>query len=488
MQISDNKRFSRESVLHTIEDEWNLDAKNEEVAKYFYSYDDIASIIRGRKCFVIGRKGSGKTAICEHIIESKAYNTSSTKLSFKNFPFNQLYSLEDHAYTRPNQFITLWKLLLYCRICEMMRDNCGLSNTITDKLRKVFPKHNITSLSREISTYINSLSIGALGMNAGLGWEKQENDKKIDWIGAVEILEQFIVENCTNGHTYFVVFDELDEDYNVIALKDRRDEYFMLLTSLFKAVQYVKSTFRKAKLDIFPVVFLRDDIYKLIDDADKNKWRDFEISLNWTMPEIKRLIAHRLAIVLNEDPVDCDFNTLWKSIATPSVNYGGRQRKTISAIDYISFSTLNRPRDFVCFIKLCCKEAIKRGENRITASVIHQIDREFSSSFRGELKDEIAPLIPQIDEIFSMISRMHKMIVPQDEFRTELKTLIKNNNISDLTEDQIIEILFDFSVIGNISNIGDHRKYFKYTHSNMTWNNRESVVIHRGLLKSLHLE
>jgi len=488
MQISDNKRFGSESVLHIIDDEWNLDAKNEEIAKYFYSYDDIASIIRGRKCFVIGRKGSGKTAICEHIIESKAYNTSSTKLSFKNFPFNRLYSLEDKAYTRPNQFITLWKLLIYCRICEMMRDNCGLPDEITIKLHKVFPKRNITSLSNEINTYINALSIGTLGVNAEVGFGKQEKDKKIDWIEAVELLEQFVIENCTKGHTYFVVFDELDEDYNVTGLKDRRDEYFMLLTSLFKAVQYVKATFRKAKLDILPIVFLRDDIYKLIQDADKNKWRDFEVSLNWTMPEIKRLIAYRLAKVLNKDPIDCDFDTLWKVIATPVVNYGGSQRKTISTIDYISFSTLNRPRDFVCFIKLCCKEAIKRRENRISASVIHQIDREFSSSFRGELKDEIAPLIPQIDEVFSMISRMHKMIVPQDEFRTELDKLICSNNISDLTVDKIIQILFDFSVIGNIAKVGNIRKYFKYTHSNMTWNNQEAVVIHRGLFKSLHLE
>lgn len=97
-------------------------------------------------------------------------------------------------------------------------------------------------------------------------------------------------------------------------------------------------------------------------------------------------------------------------------------------------------------------------------------------------------MIPQIDEIFSMISRIHKMIVPQEEFRTELKALIESNQIKDLTVDQIIEILFDFSIIGNISNIDNHRRYFKYTHSNMTWNNWESVVIHRGLLKSLHLE
>ena len=69
----------------------------------------------GDYSLVIGRKGTGKTAIAEFICraESKDLGTfkrdyQSQKLSFKNFPFNELYKLSDDRFTHPNQYITMY--------------------------------------------------------------------------------------------------------------------------------------------------------------------------------------------------------------------------------------------------------------------------------------------------------------------------------------------------------------------------------------------
>src|SRR5262249_14452277 len=66
----------------------------------------IEQLLSGKKYFVVGRKGTGKTAISEYIRKIQKHDVFSEKLTFKNFPFNELYSLSNNKYTMPNQYIT----------------------------------------------------------------------------------------------------------------------------------------------------------------------------------------------------------------------------------------------------------------------------------------------------------------------------------------------------------------------------------------------
>ena len=94
-------------TLKNISKNWKLEAKLENTEKYFFNYLEVDKIVSQDKCYVIGRKGSSKSAICEHIIKRKEYNAFSVKHNFKNFPFNKLYHLDNQKYTAPNQYITL---------------------------------------------------------------------------------------------------------------------------------------------------------------------------------------------------------------------------------------------------------------------------------------------------------------------------------------------------------------------------------------------
>ncbi|MCR9236321.1 MAG: hypothetical protein NXI17_06585 [Alphaproteobacteria bacterium] len=110
------------SVLKEIS-RWSIEAKDEDNSRYFFHFDDVSDIEEGRKNYVIGRKGTGKTAIAEYLHNDKNYNQFSRLLSFKNFPFNSLYSHADESYNRPNQYITLWLYVIYHYICSMLAEN-----------------------------------------------------------------------------------------------------------------------------------------------------------------------------------------------------------------------------------------------------------------------------------------------------------------------------------------------------------------------------
>ncbi len=86
---------------------WKLEAKFDDNQRYFFVIPEIETIENGNKCYVIGRKGTGKTAISEYLSNKSSHDLFSCKLSFKNFPFNDLYALQDNSYTYPNTYITL---------------------------------------------------------------------------------------------------------------------------------------------------------------------------------------------------------------------------------------------------------------------------------------------------------------------------------------------------------------------------------------------
>lgn len=111
-------------LLEEIED-WKLEAKLENSQRYFYHTRVVARILKGQKLYIVGRKGTGKTAISEHLVNIKEPNLFAQKLTFKNFPFNKLYELQDSGFTKPNQYITLWKYVIYSTICKLMANRKG---------------------------------------------------------------------------------------------------------------------------------------------------------------------------------------------------------------------------------------------------------------------------------------------------------------------------------------------------------------------------
>ena len=46
---------------------WKLEAKFEDTERYFYEFAAVEKLLSGERSFVIGRKGTGKTAISEFI-------------------------------------------------------------------------------------------------------------------------------------------------------------------------------------------------------------------------------------------------------------------------------------------------------------------------------------------------------------------------------------------------------------------------------------
>ncbi len=486
LETKSKKNQNSKAVITSISDNWKLEAKLETQKNYFYHLEEANQILNKNKYYVIGRKGSGKSSISEYILGLKNFETHCEKLSFKNFPFNDLYDLDNKKFTAPNQYITLWKYLIYSTVAKLMAVNQQIDSTVRSKLSEIYTPDPIKSLSRTISSW-TSAEFGAtiLGTGGNFKLGKDVQTQTINWIERVNALEDIIMNYCDQS-TYFIIFDELDEDYRTIK-SEEHSQYNYLLTSLFKAVQDIKYTFSSTKINLCPIVFLRDDIYSLIRDSDKNKWRDFKIEIEWNSEKIKKLIAYRISKDANSETI-LNFQTAWDLIfQNTELKAGNRQTVTVNLFDYIARSTHLRPRDFIRYFQVCSEETINRNASKISNDTVKFVDRAFSNYLKDEIVDELTPLLPDIEEIFQIISNLRKQAFTIEEFKNEYTKYLVSKTVLEENIDFVLDVLFKFSVLGNQNKKKADVLYFKYMQTNMNLNRNENLVVHRGLFKALQI-
>ena len=479
----ENIKNRNQAAFRTIIYEWKLEAKEED-SKYFYFVDEAKEILSGRKNLVIGRKGEGKTAIAQYIYQNNDQNTFTEKLSFKDFPFNVLYSLSDEQYTRPNQYISIWKYLIYTTICKKMITNQAIDTDVTNKLKKIFPpEDNRKQLAKLIEKYtVKDFGFQILGSGINISGEKGKST--VDWIEIIDILEDTILGSIDDSN-YYILFDELDEDYKYFKTETERENYFDLVTGLFKAVHDIKTLFKNNKLNVYPVVFLRTDIYELITYSDKNKWSDSIINLTWTPEKIKRLLTYRLNIVLNESTLS--FDECWNKLFSRKPWWiGSNKKKRINSFEYMLRSTQNRPRDFIKFFQECAKQVLENNKALVNQQIIRLADSEFSEYMRNEIIDEIYSVLPEYNDVFSILSQIRKQTFDPQEFVDKYDEMVKKGDIQNRGAEKVLTLLFEYSVIGNAPSI-KNQSIYKYEKNNARFNFREKIIIHRGLFKALQI-
>ena len=64
---------SSNDIICSIAENWQLDAMQENMCKYFFTHNDLSLIQNGKNCYVIGRKGSGISAICQYLVTDGQY-------------------------------------------------------------------------------------------------------------------------------------------------------------------------------------------------------------------------------------------------------------------------------------------------------------------------------------------------------------------------------------------------------------------------------
>jgi hypothetical protein len=483
--------------LRTLRDFGRVEAERDFDADYFIPSRAWTTVRRATRPIVLGRKGAGKTAIRE-ALKNETYLDPEifvSHLSLGDYPWALHDEIADPAMGSKGRYLAGWTFLILVELTKLVvvedqSDRSGQPARVAEGLRAFLeknwgeltfdPKATFEKLEYKISGGIRPSAAGfSIG---GIEWSPVERNRlrqrlaeMNDWLrSGLEVVIR------TDAH-YFVVFDGLDLDYAV----DNRQLQDSII-GLLRAAETVFDWLRDLDLRTAPIVLVRDDVFENLDFADRNKMQmDSTIEIRWASDpdgedNLRELMAARIRALLDV-PAQQD---AWDAVFDRTA--------LIDDVDlyrYITVRTFNRPRDIIVFSNECLRQAQNRlrrgvGEPVIGAEDVRSAEDRYSTYLRDEIRDEMAGHYPAWSDWLEVIRDIGKPEFDSDTFGERCKHVVTEG----VTLEQILERLYEFSVIGYLRDAGGRDPYFRYLDPAVPFNRRAGrFVVHPGLNRVLDL-
>lgn len=298
---------------------------------------------------------------------------------------------------------------------------------------------------------------------------------------------------CLNPkHFYYIAFDQLD-----LGFDSSSAEYANRVIGLLLASRDINLAAREAGIQLFVVIFLRDDIYDCLHFEDKNKMTENFVSLiEWDTPRTKKtlkgLMERRFAIVLGEkdSPIP-----RWEDVFNESREMPGHQTK----YEHMRDRTYLRPRDFIKFTNCALGRYKERAAsaalgqddaNKIDNVDVHNARIEFSEYFLREIDDEVHKHVPEYDKDLDALRALGKWQFERGEFEAIFTT---QQPAAGISASEVLERLYEFSFIGFYRaggrGFGGSEYMFKYREPRTRFDPTSTRFrIHPGLIEVMGLK
>ena len=210
---------------------------------YFLDQGYWREIIEKKTYYVIGRKGTGKSAIYNWIHNRQMEKGMViSNLSFRSFPFEKFLRLSDDDFSRPNQYQSIWKYIIlseYAKQIVLDEKNYETSDSykeLVDFVNFRFGK-NLNELHAKITTNTRKTEFGL--QYSGFG-PKTTNETGVQLGDGIENiaeinvrLEELVFSNLSvTKQAYVIQFDQLDDNYTLYV--DNRKYFESLMSTLFE--------------------------------------------------------------------------------------------------------------------------------------------------------------------------------------------------------------------------------------------------------------
>lgn len=468
------------------------------ISNYFFPIDGFSDVKSGKVRYVIGRKGSGKTAIIEKIKSDMRDSSMAffSQLSLRNFPTASFSTLQDKAKSDKSKYVAAWQFLIYVELAKLiLQDNGATPTHVTEDLYTFLSINNLDS-DIGFSETVNILKENKNKVTVKGGWISAENNSggseqalvKVHFNKAVEMLSRLLVQ-VESESEYRLFFDELDEGYSS---DDQRLN--LMILALIRAVEDSALVLRSDNLNFNPLLVLRSDIYDILEDNDLNKIDDYTLFIRWSLdPKITAgdtLDGEKLMTLRNVVNTRITASTATGSVIsdtwhTVSIDEDQGIPYSVGSLwKYMANRTFERPRDIIKFLKISAKYQ-RQGRLRYAAVELAEID--YSDWLYKEIKDEIQSHLPVWRQSLQAITRVGRGRFSLEEFEASLgkdSVITKWFESNSKNAIDIAEVLFKFGVIGNLEN---RRWLFGYKDNALAFDPDMELIVHYGLHKKLRL-
>lgn len=445
-------------------------AENEltELANYYLETDEFKRTIRGEVRIVVGRKGSGKTAIFAQTKEHASKNSKNLVLDLKPDGYKLLKFKESvldllKKGTMEHTLMAFWEYLLLLEICHRIIDSDRITHLRNpalfepyNQILNFYESHNYDQdgdFSERLSQLLERIRSDYQAKYPTTNQKDLTTAEVTELIfnHDVKSLREQVELYLKNKNEVWILFDNLDKGWPSHGVQA---EDIIIIKTLIEALRKLERQLQKHSIDTHSVIFLRNDVYELLITETADRGKESKVVIDWKDPELlKELVRRRL--LNNEEFLslqDQPFTQLWSQIFSPL--YKGEETS-----NYLIERSLMRPRYLLDLINKCKGIATNLNHSKIQEPDIEKGLYDYSSELVTHINLEIQDVHSSTENIlYALID------TPARTSIYNIEQLLLAHQIDPHKIPEIIDILLWHAVLG-ISTGPDEIKYiFNYNY------------------------
>lgn len=456
--------------------EWGDDSaeRDPNLLDYFVASEPFQRLAKKTKSIVIGRKGSGKSALRSklsetfksesntHVINlSPQYNSIKTVLNDKEIVEN--YGKEiffQHTWLRQMMLDALCEVGHNCK-GKYIEGSLEFARNISKELNRTSKDlvENITDILSSIKMKVGN--IAELGIHL---------EKELRNIAEVDSLSHHLLNLCESGAKFVIMVDDLDLGW------DNSETANNLLLGLLYASNFLSGMHK----NIHTIIFLREDVYSILisQTQHSDKYRNVE-RIRWEKDELIKILESR--IIYN-------FKKFGEDIPEqPFTHVFPQTVGTTYTDNWLIDRTLTRPRELIQLSRYYTESL---DSHKPSDMILKESEGNYSSWKLDDLCSEYSNQYPGINEIMTFWKTKyfrHKYHLKRDEIDEMLLNILSSvevnepwfNEIVDNTDlDSLLSVLYEIGFLGDFVLGGEGGSKTFYSFSDRHAPRFEEVQVH----------
>jgi hypothetical protein len=408
-------------------------AENEfqSLVDYYVKTDQFEKVVRGEASLVVGRKGTGKTALFFQARDRVRRKINNVVLDLKPEGY-QLTKLREEVLeylsdgAKSHLLVAFWEYLLYMELAHKILRDDRTTHLRKRALHQAYEKlqqqyetaatadaeadfsERLLRLSDEISSRYSTAFQGEPG-------QRLTTNEVTELLHSDQLpkLRDALSTYLREKEQVWLFFDNLDKGWTAFG-PSQAD--LTVLKCLIEASRKLQRQMTRADVDFHSVIFIRNDVFELLMKSTPDFGKENTVSLDWKRPEmLAEILRRRLARGFFQE--GDRFDVIWSQLVTSHVD--GEESSA-----YLIRHTLMRPRALIKLFGYCRGNAVNMGHPLIEESDLEKGVADFSDEMLIDADNELRDIEPTADGL------LYRFIGEKREYRVEeLDTFIKLNNV-----------------------------------------------------------
>jgi len=418
---------------------------------YYLRTDQYQRALRGEVNLVVGRKGSGKTALFIQVRDKIRSDKRNIVVDLKPEGYQLIKLKEDilrylSEGSRQHLVTGFWEYLILLEVAYKLLEKDKNTYKFNHEIHDLYLDLEGTYRTDRFSVEGDfSERLSALSRRLSDEYQRRHPDEHRDSMTSEEVskilyahdirnLKERISKYLEKKESVWILFDNLDKGWSTQGV-DVIDA--TVLRCLIDAGRKIEREMARAGHSFHCIVFIRNDVYEHLMQNSADYGKEMRATLDWTDTDLlKEMLRLRLISGLDGRASEMSFEALWRTVCASHV-------RGEDSANYVLARSLMRPRNVLKIFNHARGFAANFNHTRIEEEDIEKGLKAYSQDLIIELDRELADISQDTRDV------LYYFIDSASELkRSDLERVLQSAGVDESALEPAIDFLLYYGVLG----------------------------------------